>query len=376
MAKEYILDVYGHNSIYINNYLKNNYNKRKFKVYFDEPDFGVNEETGILLFISGFGGNSNSNVYKKMRQIFADKYNLVTIQCDYFGYEFMQNANNILVNLNRDDIEGIFTDDEIKLIFQQGNIKLDRLLEVAKNYKINIFGKEDLSNEEFKNFNDMGIMQTLDNITAVLSVMSILYNNNYKFNSKKVILYGHSHGAYLAYLCNALAPHLFSLLIDNSAWLFPVYLKSNRMIFYRTGKMNLAIEFDCFAKNINFDEELLNLSVLYSKVKNNCNIVSYHGNNDNLIDNELKKSFCSSLDYCIYNEISEKNIDGVIFKSNTHGLGADFLNLFDYTMKDLEKLNFKFEKDNNFYLPNLKISTKQNNYLINYDNIIPEFYIV
>lgn len=376
MAKEHTLNIYGHNSIYTQDYLKNNYGKRKLKIHFCEPDFGTNGDTGILLFISGFGANSNSNVYKKMRQTFANKYNLVTIQCDYFGNEFMQKANNVLLNINRNEIEKIFTSNEIEYIFEEGNTNLNRLLEVGKNYNITMHGRENLSNENHMNFNDMGIMQALDNITSVIYVMSILYNNNHKFNSKKIILYGHSHGAYLSYLCNALAPHLFSLLIDNSAWLFPVYLKDNRVVFNKIGKMKLAIEFDYFAKNINFDEELLNLSTLYGKLGNNCNIISYHGNNDNLINNKIKENFCSKLDYCIYNEISEKNIDGVIFKSNAHGLGADFLNLFDYTIKDLEKLNFKFGKDSSFYLPNLEISTNQNNYMINYDNLFPEFRII
>ena len=107
MAKEYTLDIYGHNSIYTQDYLKNNYDKRKFKVRFCEPDFGVNEDTGILLFVSGFGANSNSNVYKKMRQTFANKYNLITIQCDYFGNEFMQKSSNILLGTNRSEIEKI-----------------------------------------------------------------------------------------------------------------------------------------------------------------------------------------------------------------------------------------------------------------------------
>lgn len=32
-----------------------------------------------------------------MRHEFSDKYNLVTIQCNYFGYEFMQNEKNIII---------------------------------------------------------------------------------------------------------------------------------------------------------------------------------------------------------------------------------------------------------------------------------------
>ena len=64
--------------------------ERNINVYMYEPDTGINKDTGILLFISGFGGNANSNVYKKMRREFANKYNLITVQCDYFGWEFMQ----------------------------------------------------------------------------------------------------------------------------------------------------------------------------------------------------------------------------------------------------------------------------------------------
>ncbi len=55
----------------------------------------------------------------------------------------------------------------------------------------------------------MGIMQAIDNISAVICIMEIIKDNCYKFNRNKIIIYGHSHGAYLAYLCNAFAPNLF-----------------------------------------------------------------------------------------------------------------------------------------------------------------------
>ena len=74
--------------------------------------------------------------------------------------------------------------------------------------------------EDLTNFNDMGIMQALDNISAIVTVIEIIKDNGYKFDESKIIIYGHSHGAYLGYLCNAFAPNLFSMIIDNSAWLF------------------------------------------------------------------------------------------------------------------------------------------------------------
>ncbi|MGF9699809.1 hypothetical protein [Paenibacillus sp. MABNR03] len=90
-----------------------------------------------------------------MRSVFADEYNLVSIQCDYFGLEFMQHSP---------------------------------------------------LPESLYNFNDMGIMQALDNLTAIGIVEQILKDNNLNFNAGKVIAYGHSHGAYLAYLLNVLSP--------------------------------------------------------------------------------------------------------------------------------------------------------------------------
>jgi len=55
MAFQQEFEMYGHPSIY-------NPRERKLKVYFSEPNGGVNRNTGILLLIPGFGGNANSNV--------------------------------------------------------------------------------------------------------------------------------------------------------------------------------------------------------------------------------------------------------------------------------------------------------------------------
>ena len=62
MSIEYKLSWPAHTNIYNNNSL------RDFNLYFSEPESGVNEDTGLLLLLPGFGGNANSNVYKKCVQ--------------------------------------------------------------------------------------------------------------------------------------------------------------------------------------------------------------------------------------------------------------------------------------------------------------------
>lgn len=372
MSRDYEIQEYMHNSIYIDNIKRNPYSERKRKIFFSEPDTGVNEHTGILLLIAGFGANSNSNVYKKMREKLSDNYNLITIQCDYFGYEFMQNTINIDTSeLSMERLNKYFPKDEVKKIYNENNLDFNKLIDVGKNYNISLCVKEDLSGESLKNFNDMGIMQALDNIVAILKVMSIIYENGYQFNTKKVILYGHSHGSFLGYLCNRFCPGLFSHFIDNSSWLYPNYLINNRYLPYYIENMILNIEFEYLSKRIKLNSKVLDLNFLYSNFENNCEITCYHGVTDNLITHIEKRNFCRKIKKCTYNEITEEKLDGEIFKSTNHGLDADFLKLFDYSIKRMN-----FEEDTILNLPQqVIINTDEKKYCIDYENILPLFTI-
>nr|WP_144921591.1 DUF2920 family protein [Paenibacillus bovis] len=358
MSKDYKLHWPSHPNIYGGNGV------RKFNIYFSEPDQGVNEETGILLLIPGFGANASSNVYKKMRKNFADQYNLIVVQCDYFGQEFMQGSRSVQMNFSRDNLSGIFSSSEIENIFKDG-FNGRKFIEIGSKYSINLSLKEIL-NETADNFNDMGLMQAMDHLTSIYYVIKILEDNGLTFNTNKIIAYGHSHGAYLCYLCNAMAPHLFSLIIDNSAWLQPVYLSSPRFLFTKVGNMTIQTEFDYFVRKLDYDADILNLSALYGKFDNLCNIESFHGTTDNLISHKDKNQFCKSINHCIFHEISTSKVDGDIFKSTNHGLDADFLKMFDYVMKNRE-----FEFKNCIHSKPVNYLTRKKEYRVLYEEGLP-----
>lgn len=360
MAKDYSFTIEGHPSIY-------KPQARKLKIYFCEPENGVNKETGILLMIPGFGGNANSNVYKKMRAKFSDKYNLITVQCDYFGWEFMQEANKITFNMSKSELEFVFNDKEMNEIFEQGNLNFHKLLQLGSKYNISISCRAKMD-EDLTCFNDMGIMQAMDNVEAILAIIEVLRENGLRFNQGKIMAYGNSHGAYLAYLSNALAPNLFSLIIDNSSWLYPSYLTNNRLLSKKIGNAVLVTTFDYLGKNVFTNKELLSLPILYKKFKNNCKIISYHGTTDNLISHYEKRNFCLGIDNCSYIEISNRELDGKIFKSTNHGLDADFLELFDYTFIN-DSINFNCEKDIKHSV--IEYESDRYNLFINYENTLP-----
>lgn len=343
------------------------YTPRNMDIYVSEPTQGITEQTGFCLFIAGYGGNSNSKIYRKMRSEFADKYNVITVQCDYFGHEFMQNSQSVIFDLDFDYIAQYLSNDELLHVFEGNVFHPDRFLRVSQKYQMTANTHESL-NESMNNFNDMGIMQALDNVTALLYVMNNVSKQGISFNAKKVIVYGHSQGSYLSYLCNAFAPHLISLLIDNSAWLFPNYLVTTRGFSKEFGLMRLNINFNYLANRLPYDFNLLCLPILYQTFHNSCKILSFQGSSDDLVLPRHKRNFCSSVPDCNYLEIGEAQVDGYIFKSTKHGLDADFLNLFDYVMGDQE-----FDMGTEIKLPTVHIKTDQKIYKVSYESGLPVF---
>jgi len=307
MSKDYEICVDAHPNIY------NKLSSRKLDIYFSEPENGVNQDTGILNIIAGFGGNANSNVYKKMRSNFADTNNMVTVQCNYFGWEFMQGES------------------------------LEETLE---------------------NFNDMGPMQAIDNIFSVIMISEILKDNNLIFNASKIVSYGHSHGAYLSYLSNIFAPGLFNLIIDNSSWLYPEYLLSDRYLNV-DGNQNI---FHYFIRSFeNIDADIYSLIFLYNGFKNKCIIHSFHGAEDMLIQYKDKEKLCLPLKKCFLHKIDYSNINDV-FKSPSHGLNADYIKHYNLVMKEYK---IKFSKSTDIKILNHRIETKRYSYIFNFEKKIP-----
>jgi hypothetical protein len=337
LAKNHKLTIPAHYNIYTGNNPG-----RQLTIYFSEPDAGVNEETGLLLLISGFGGNSQSNVYKKMREQFTDQYNLVTIQCDYFGSEFMQNTKKAELNIDISEFKNIIAEEDYFKLKE--NITWEQFVQIFSKYPVKIPMLEILD-ENNENFNDMGFMQALDLLTALYAVKIILKDNKLSFNQNKVIAYGHSHGAYLGYLCNRLAPNDFTLLIDNSAWIKPVFLDVNRYLFNTIGEMTLQTEFSYLAKELNYDKDILYLPYLYKDFQNNSQIWSFHGKDDSLVSCKEKEQFCNEVGVTKFFIIDESKVDNKRFYSTGHGLGANFLELFKFVME-----NVKWTKKNTCYV--------------------------
>lgn len=173
MPENQSIKIPAHHNIYTG------YSNRELRIDFSVPEKGTNENTGILLLAPGFGGNIDSNVYKKMRETFAEKYNLVTVQCEYFGSEFMQSTTSFKLKNNLEQLLISLSPEERNTI---GN-DTAKLFDILSNKKINLPVMADIK-ETNDDFNDMGYMQAIDIITSIEAIRIILKDNNFIFNEK------------------------------------------------------------------------------------------------------------------------------------------------------------------------------------------------
>ncbi|MFB4167780.1 DUF2920 family protein [Virgibacillus sp. JSM 102003] len=339
MSEQHSINIPAHPNVYLGN------TGRELRIDFSTPQDGVNTHTGLLILVAGFGGGIDSKVYKKMRKVFADKYNMITIQCNYFGSNYMQGTNKFTLNDSK-ILQTIFTMEEKEKINKESSVLFNLLRE--KDVVLPVQAK---INESLEEFNDMSYMQAIDIISAIEAVRITLNENNLIFDSNRMIGYGHSHGAYLLHLSNILAPNIFSYIVDNSSWLEPVYLSSNRYLYQKVGNATLAVEFDYLAKNIIKNKHDLNLKNLYKNYSGTTQILSFQGNNDNLVNHSEKKNIMDTISNCKCILVTEEDIDNKKYKTNNHGLNADFLELFSYALnfespkKEMTELNMKYVVD-------------------------------
>ena len=360
MAENYEMEIIAQPNIYTN---KN----RTIKLFFSEPEKGADKDTGMLLLLAGYGGSATSNVYAKMRRLFSDEYNLFTVQCDYFGYEYMQNSNPKVISTEM--IKNTLSDAELDLL-QRDYDKYSHIL----SGKI-FFQNVDL-NETRDSFNDMGLMQAIDNLRAMKVVIDIVESNGYKVNPNRVYAYGFSHGAYLAYLCNAFCPKMFTAIIDNSSYLTPYYLDH----FRESAGLKDGIRIDQIisykASEFLQDFEILNLPYLYEQFSNQSQIICFAGENDHMTPLEKKKDFLNHVEHTIVETITNSRIDKVCFHSTFHGMGADFVELFNYAYGKYlvsEKIKNKNRKAK-FKYENVKYNTSTFHYEVRWENGIPMLY--
>lgn len=278
--------------------------ERQLRVAMGIPDEGINCDTGMLVLVAGYGGGIDSNVFHKMRETLPDEYNFVVVQCQYFGADYMGAPKKITIPIENYGVHGVRYASE--------------------------------TGETIEEFCDMGIMQALDIVTATKECCRYLREQKREVNPGKIIIFGTSHGAYLAYLANLICPHLYKYIFDVSAYLTPYYIHHTRLLETKYPDMTMYLEIKQFLyehPEVCYDQRLYDLDFLYRNTQNNCRIIALQGTNDWMVDYRKKEEFIQSLGgQAQIMLISKTDVDGILFKHADHGLGMDFFQFFKMIM--------------------------------------------
>ena len=336
--------------------------KLEFKLVYDnEKDIEA-----IICIIQGLGADIYDPVLEFNMRYFAEKQNVALLSVNYHG---IGNRPNIGAEFYLDDIDKLIFETSLKALnieipydiqklntFEEFhpamNYLNNEIAKMKKDWKLNIDYYLDLTaslkikNNEYQNY---GIMQTIDVINAILYVKKNIFKNQ----NLKVIVTGQSHGAYMAILCAKIAPWVIDVIIDNSTHLT---LNGDAWRYIGFGKEVDYTKYACFATFYFFNNiricgfektfwttnkqspyyfslarklirELLNKDHLiiqsnYPKPK----YIIYYSTHDEYVPLEEKEEYINILnelgfDVKVVKISDEKEIDGKFIKNLKHGMG-------------------------------------------------------
>jgi hypothetical protein len=235
--------------------------------------------------------------------------------------------NKICKEIDPDTLRRTLSDSELALL----EMDYDRYEHILKG---KVFEESVESDETPLCFNEMGLMQAIDNLRAVKVVLDIIEENNYKINENRIYAYGVSHGAYLVYVCNALWSELFTAVVDNCAYLTPVYLKKPRTVDSFLGDgIQLRRNYTYKALEFAGDEEIYDLHTFYRQFENKAEILCYAGEDDWITPLEDKKAFLNQVQHTEVKTVTKYQANNELFVNAGHGLGTDFMKLFELSNK-------------------------------------------
>jgi len=178
-----------------------------------QPPTGLGDDTGLILYIGGYGSGYDDDYARNLRRHLAETYDCVVVSADYFGSECHQEkdrlpAADFFVKL-KEHFGLEMTVPAGTPIQTAARAALDALVER---------GVRDLPPEiHFINpggqYNSFGLLPALDCLQVVHRVMA-----DRPINRHRVFLLGSSYGGYIGLLLNKLAPNTFRLIVDNSGF--------------------------------------------------------------------------------------------------------------------------------------------------------------
>lgn len=344
------------------------------------PRKGIKKNTGLVLFIPGFGMLSDSPyVLDKLAPYIADKYNCLVVSVNYFGihnrqetgayyrladdfFDRLREIYNIEASTSTPTIS--LTQDNLPAL---QNFAYNALSELSKVLSVKWLDPRcqvflDFGKGEYESF---GLLPAVDHLQITGEILK-----RYTLDTRRIIVFGSSYGGYIASLMGKFAPNTFSTIIDNSGFVKANirhtitqelmmgsghYLYINNLHFHVANNSPWTL-IDEYSAHYFSDSHRNIRSLLHEPhfQKSSAQYHVFHSSQDQFtatIASKDKQVFLlKKYATVFYHRIEAQNIDGRVFKTMEHGMNASLRGVFDLAAQESKRKLFKAEYDNDFTL--------------------------
>jgi pimeloyl-ACP methyl ester carboxylesterase len=301
------------------------------------PEAGIDGNTGLALFIAGYGMDPCGDYAQSLLSYLADRHNCVAVSVDYFGANFWTKCRlvpfpNFFVKLA--EHYGVNVTVPGDLDVRQLLLSLAALL---KQNGITRLNDECQLAAIFEEYNSMGFLPALDCLQVIHRELTEM-----PLDKRRLFLIGTSYGGYIAGMMAKLAPNTFRMVVDNSGfssaeddldgvmgwskiWVGGVTMAGRAVRAWSRDPASPTF-FSPARREI---RNLLNREHTY---QNTARIYAYHAAVDTVASSEEKLRLRDVYDGRAFYDLSiidESKLDGKLFKTLEHGMNASLRGLFD-----------------------------------------------
>lgn len=304
------------------------------------PSRGIDADTGLVLFLVGYGMEAAGDYVRSLLSYLADKHNCLAASVDYFGADLWNPRKcrwvprpDFFVNLKKH--HGI--DVTAPKGFDVAQLKV-RLAELLATRGIKHLHPSCVLVGTSPEYHSMGLLPALDGLQVAHRLIE-----PFALNKRRLFVFGTSYGGYIANLMAKFAPQTFRMVVDNSGFssaeddIWNVY---GRAKWYAGN--GVTIRTVMVAAFSDSPEEANYFSPAHQEIRNLLNrahvfdgavrLYGYNSAKDDLAVTEkklgLRETFAGKIPYEL-EIIDESKIDGEVFKDLSHGMRASLRGVFD-----------------------------------------------
>lgn len=303
------------------------------------PATGINSDTGLILYIGGYGMNPRDAYTTRLLSYLADRHNCVAATLDYFGARMVAGQPGRLAP-HPDFFRNLAKHYGLVLSVPKGMAMEEVLSRVATVFAEN--GVSQLPDDcmllnHADEYNSMGFLPALDGLAVVHDLLT-----TFALDETRLFLLGTSYGGYIAGLMAKFAPRTFRMIVDNSGFSSAeddqaALLGWQKLFINGVAMLCQTLPSwspDPRAPNF-FSREHRAIRDLLRRdhvLPGTARIYAYHSATDTVAPTarklRLREAYRDRAPYEL-SVIDESAIDGGLFKTPAHGMKASLRGLFD-----------------------------------------------